>query len=46
MQLGTAAGLPLLRDTGTGTAWLAAGAWTLTFTAMIVTLFTREGARA
>ena len=46
MQLGTAARLPLLRDTGTGAAWLAAGAWALTFTAMIVTLFTRVGARA
>lgn len=38
MQLGTAAGLPLIRDTGTGAAWLATCAWTLTFTAMIVTL--------
>lgn len=39
VQLGAAAGLPLVRDTGTGAAWLAAGAWTLTFAAMIVTLF-------
>jgi tellurite resistance protein TehA-like permease len=46
IQLGTAAGQPAIRDIGTGATWLAACAWTLTFTAMIVTLSSRLWTRA
>lgn len=36
MQLGAAAGLPLMQRVGTAAAWVAAAAWALTFTAMLV----------
>jgi tellurite resistance protein TehA-like permease len=41
MQLGSAAGLPLVHAVGTVATWVAASAWTLTFTAMIVSLVAR-----
>jgi tellurite resistance protein TehA-like permease len=40
MRIGTAAGLPLIRQTGTAAAWAAAAAWALVFAAMI---FRRPG---
>jgi tellurite resistance protein TehA-like permease len=38
MQLGTAAGLPLIHVVGTAAAWPAAAAWALTFAAMVASL--------
>ena len=35
MRIGTAAGLPLIRETGTAAAWVAAAAWAAVFAWMI-----------
>jgi tellurite resistance protein TehA-like permease len=49
IQLGTAAGVPLIHGAGSAAAWAAAAAWALTFTAMAASrarvAFRRIGAR-
>jgi tellurite resistance protein TehA-like permease len=42
IQFGTAAALPVVRDVGLAAAWAAAGAWTVTFAAMIISPLRRS----
>jgi hypothetical protein len=46
IRIGTVAGMPLIRETGTAAAWIAAAVWAAVFTWMTGSTASRLRARA